>query len=220
MYTVTETRRPAFGQPDQQALSFSLVKEYSPEKPLLFGILTHYHFHVREDLADAILLTFKRYSLPTCLDNLRIWHEQALESEYSVYSEPERRGAIDSFYKAMEKLLEAMYLLYAPRDLQYSMNEDGEKKIQCSTPWVPGKPLVLSRKEFENPQSVLSGFCRKFGWPYVKMEMWDWLQAAMTNESETNLMAENRWCLMEFYAHVHYMVEASYLLTPSLDYYN
>lgn len=190
-----------------------------PEDGLSYGLLTHLHFHALETLKEAMMLTFLRYSLPTCLDNLKSWHVQAMDNELSCYGcDDQRREASHILYQAVRKLLEAVYVVYCPRTTEYSPNVEGEWSNQHEIYWNRDEPLVLTKSEFENPTRVIEGFRRRFGWEFIQMELWDWLVAAVTGDSDEILFRENRKCLMDFYVHLHYMLEGVFYLSISHPY--
>jgi len=209
-----------FKQGDSRELERNVMSDGNDDGVLLpFNILTHLLFHVEENVTDALQLTFRRYSLPTCLDNLRLWHEQAMENETSCYrEEKERHEAVEMLYHSVQRLLEALYLTFSPQDIEYSKNVDGEWSIQHEVPHVKNKPIILTRAEFKKPVSVIIDFRQTFGWEYLEMELWDWMMAAMTNDSDTNLFFQNRSCLMDFYMHIHFVVHAVFHLSLEQPY--
>lgn len=184
------------------------------DEELSFHVLTYMLFHVGENVGKSFLLTFYRYSLPTCIDNLDSWYRQAMENEASVYGWDKARAVtLKALYRAVRKLVEALYLAYSPSDIEYSKNEYGEWSYQHGVPWDREKPFVLSKAEFRRPLDVIAGFRQRFGWEYVEMELWDWLVAALTNDSDENRLTENRSCLMDFYMHAHFMLEGVFYLS-------
>jgi len=186
-----------------------------PDGHMPFPLLTKLYFHAMDYLGEAMSVTFRTYSLPDLMNNLQWWFGMAMGNEFACLKRHElRRDPAEKMYESIRKLMEAVYVIFCPQTVKFKrMAHDN-----WVTSWNRRKPVVLTRLEFDSPDAVIHWFRREYDWENLRMELWDWLTAALTGDSEQMADPENRKNLMDFYVHIDLMLGSIYQLSVPLPY--
>jgi hypothetical protein len=117
-------------------------------------------------------------------DLLPHWMRIANINKQGAYTCAEKRADLHEFYDNLNLLIEAIVVMNETDNLmKYSKVSIVKQKEQ-----VPqyNRPILLSDDQFLNPSSVLLLFFQQFPIDYVRRELWDLLDAAISFEGYFN----------------------------------
>jgi hypothetical protein len=154
--------------------------------------------NVKEDIPGVLQIGFTWSSLDDYLLSLWKWLQAAIGNDKSAYENGHRRIDLLKFYDSIMPLLEVLNAINETNKTVKLTGNQQQKSLAESN-------LSVS------PKVVIQEFCRSFTWEYCRMEIWDWLDGAISNDEFYKVGLERSFLLLEYQC-IHGLIEAAYLL--------
>lgn len=155
---------------------------------------------------SSITEVFKSFGLEDICDEIDTWKRIAISDQLDFYREASQREDLMTFFDEIEKLIEGIYLLY----------------IKHITPKMTGRNFeieetyALNEFEIANPVFVLISFFDNIPIHYVRLELWDCLNAVISYEGEI-VQQYGRCFILSFYEFLRTLVDAAYTIVQRND---
>jgi hypothetical protein len=159
--------------------------------------------NVKVNIPGVLRIAFTWYQLDDYLSSFWEKLQAAIGNEKSAYEKGGRRACLMKFYEAISPLLEA---LNAINETNKMVEQTGDKEV---------KSLAESNLSMP-PKIAIQEFCRSFSWDYCKMELWDWLDAAISNDDFYKVGLDRSFLLIEYQC-IYSLLEATYLLCTQYE---
>lgn len=184
------------GQDISQAETFKTeVSNYDEELWLLR--------HASTNVSGVLRIAFRWYQLDNYLSNLWEWLQAAIGNGKSVYEKGKRRTGLMKFYQSVVPLLEALN----------AINETNKIKEQISD---KTKISLAETNLSTPPQKAIQEFCHLFTWEYCRMELWDWLDAGISNNDFYQVGLDRSFLLLEYQC-VYSLIESAYIMYTQFE---
>lgn len=154
--------------------------------------------NVKENIGGVLQIAFRWYQLDDYLSELWKMLQAAIGNEKSAYEKGSRRIALLKFYDTLLLLLEALN----------AINETHKITTQTGNP--KQKSLVETNLSTA-PKITIQEFCRTYTWDYCRMELWDWMDAAISNNGFYREGLDRSFLLLEYQC-IYSLIQVAYLL--------
>lgn len=154
--------------------------------------------NVKENIPLVLQIGFTWSSFDNYLSSLRKWLQAAIGNEMSAYEKGLRRIDLLKFHDSILLLLEALNAINETNKIVEQTGNQQQKSLAESNLSIP-------------PRIVIQEFCRSYTWEYCRMELWDWLDAANSNDAFYSAGLGRSFLLIEYQC-IHGLIEAAYLL--------
>lgn len=137
------------------------------------------------------------------------WLRIANINDKGAYANAKDREILHEFFDQLNLLIEALLILNEAGKL---MEHKGASTHQLKEK-IPlnNQPVLLTVDQFINPGTVIFGFVQQFTIEYVRRELWDLLDTAISFEGAYPV-GFSPWLALFTYNHVTCLVEAAYQL--------
>jgi hypothetical protein len=142
-------------------------------------------------------------------DLLPNWLRIANINDKGAYANSEERAILYEFFDQLNLLIEALLILNEAGNL---METEGASANQLKEK-IPlhNRPISLTASQFTNPGAVILGFVQQFPIEYVRRELWDLLDTAISFEGAYPDWF-SPWMALFTYNYVTCLIEAAYQL--------
>lgn len=142
-------------------------------------------------------------------DLLPNWLRIANMNNKGAYTNAEERAVLHEFYDNLNLLIEALLVL-TEKDSLTKYEKVSVYQLKEQIP-VYNRPILLSDDQFLKPSAVVLLFFQQFPIDYVRRELWDLLDAAISFEGNFN-KDFSPWMAFFTYDNVLCLIEAAYQL--------
>jgi hypothetical protein len=154
--------------------------------------------NVKENIEGVLQIAFRWYQLDDYLSELWKMLQAAIGNEKSAYEKGGRRIALLKFYDSLLLLMQALN----------AINETHKITAQTGNP----KQKSLAETNLSTaPKITIHKFCGTYTWDYCRMELWDWMDAAISNNSFYREGLDRSFLLLEYQC-IYSLVQVAYLL--------
>jgi hypothetical protein len=154
--------------------------------------------NVKENIPEVLQIAFRWYQLDDYQSELWMWLQAAMGNEIGAYVKGERRIELLKFYDALLPLLEALNAFHETAKVIEQTGDKSQKSMSETNLTIP-------------PKIAIQEFCSSFSWDYCRMELWDWMDAAISNDDFYNKGLDRSFLLIQYQC-IYSMIEAAYLL--------
>ncbi len=172
--------------------------------------------HGKKHPYKSLNTIFRYCHLDYLHDELNCWKELALCNDNSAYNNGRSRENLLLFCGELQKLAEALYLLYdnclvtnKRKNWRNGLTPEAIVLIMDAN-----KTVLLSEDEILSPLTVPSAFFRKFSIAYAKEELLDLLDAVVNYKSKRDLNREN---FIKFYCCLKEILKVANTLSKEAD---
>ena len=162
--------------------------------------------------STAIYESWKWESLDNLREQMDMWFYAALCSRHGAYDDPKEREMFILFYSNFITFIEATYFYNKARDIEqkkrYENASDELKKDMDSE----NLPVNLTEEQILNPAITMEAFCKKFSIVYIRIELWDWMEAVNYYKGEFEIIKE---FVSTQYLTLLTLCEAAYVITET-----
>ena len=152
---------------------------------------------------------FTTEDLDSLKETIKEWCRMALANERANYEKASQREDLLIFCNELARLAEAVYCIYTIHKIEersgFSLNDPAGLQPDILR---QDQPLSLSYEELLNPLKVLHDFWEQFPPGYVKAELWDLLDSAISTDSHE----KDKLFLLLHYQCLLTLIEASWHL--------
>ena len=159
---------------------------------------------------DVVAEIFTHISVMDLRDDLLPnWLRIANINDKSAYANAEDRVILHEFFDQLNLLIEALLILNETGNL---METEGASAHQLKEK-IPlhNRPISLTADQFTNPGAVILDFVQQFTIEYVRRELWDLLDTAISFEG-VYPEGFSPWMALFTYNHITCLIEAAYQL--------
>jgi len=162
---------------DEESAEEKLNKRFSKMPRLMDGAI--------EEPYKCVANAFITFSLDDICDVLKQWLMIAMRNELSAYDKASDRTDLMDFCDALQELIEALQVINE-KDKPPGSNDWKDRLPQDLREAAKkfDQPELLTEEQTENPMMVLKEFFEMFTMDYVRVELWDLLDSAISYEEE------------------------------------
>lgn len=177
-YLVAHNQRQQFADTDENGGTDEKGGKRFSKRPLLGD-------RAAEEPYRCISEAFQTFGLDDIYRVLEEWPSIAMRNKLSAYDEAADRGDLIDFCRELQRLVEALHVINL------------EDKTPGSGRWEEGlpeelraavlgfdQPVLLTSAEMDNPLMVLGAFFETFTMDYIRVELWDLLDAVISCEQD------------------------------------
>ena len=154
--------------------------------------------NIKENPPAVLRIAFTWYQLDNYLSELWEWLQAAMGNEIGAYIDGGRRIGLLKFYDALLLLIETLNAINETNKIVEQTDNKEQKSMSETNLTIP-------------PKIAIQEFCRSFSWDYCRMELWDWMDSAISNDDFYNKGLDRSFLLIQYQC-IYSMIEAAYLL--------
>ncbi|HMC83914.1 MAG TPA: hypothetical protein VKI61_00245 [Chitinophagaceae bacterium] len=137
-------------------------------------------------------MLFQTFNLEDIRREMQQWIRVALINDQSAYEQGKARKNLMEFSERVLTLAEALYVMNEKHQSAKQNNSGSLLPDQVIESIRKSNELkALSKLEKSNPEMVINAFCKTFSYVYCNCEIWDLLDAAVTNKNEYKVYKPN-----------------------------
>lgn len=176
-----------------------------------------YHFLAKagKNSADLIEELFNNFQVSDFRHELSLWQQLALSNDQSAYDEAGAREDLIDFVNALQKLIEAIYII-REKNSSETRNSRQEKKLKQAKKLLQhyNRLVLLTDREKRKPYDVIQDFCKSFKVQYAKIEIADLMEAVVTYDGTKRF---DRGNIVLFYQHLRCIIKMAYQMEEKLN---
>ncbi|HET8573800.1 MAG TPA: hypothetical protein VFL76_08000 [Edaphocola sp.] len=176
-------------------------EEYGIEKPV-FDKERFYLDPLPDKPMQVLARIFQSSSDDSLKSVVKKWQMIAISEEYFEYQEGRETANLLIFCEALQKLIEALYIICAA----WCRHTESDEPL-----FLNDEYLFLSKKEQANPYLVLQAFKQRFPYRYARAEIWDLMHAVIPCRESAQRNTNTR-PLMEQFELLLCVIKAPYII--------